>query len=80
MSWTAVRSFETARRDVPVEWLIRSPNGELEVTLANAGMELRAPAGEGPVLPVDGLFQVTGSVVLGGDSLEVRGLHRHVQG
>ena len=80
MSWTTVRSFETARRDVPVEWLIRSPNGELEVTLANASMELRAQEGQGPVLPVDGLFQVTGSVVLGGESLEARGLVRHVQG
>jgi hypothetical protein len=79
MVWSAVRSFEAARRDVPVEWRIRSLNGEMEVTIASAGMELRAPAGEGPVLPVDGLFQVTGSVVLAGDSLEVWGLVRHVQ-
>ena len=80
MTWSAVRSFEAARRDVPVEWRIRSLNGELEVTLASAGMDLRAVAGEGPRLPVEGLFQVTGSIVLGGDSLEVRGLVRHVQG
>ena len=78
--WSSVRSFEEARRDVPVGWEIRSLNGELEVTLASAGMELRAVAGEGPILPVDGLFQVTGLVVLAGDSLEVRGLVRHVQG
>jgi hypothetical protein len=80
MTWSAVRSFEAARRDVPVEWQIRSLNGELEVTLTSAGMDLRAVAGEGPRLPVEGLFQVTGSIVLGGDSLEVRGLVRHVQG
>ena len=80
MVWSSVRSFEEARRDVPVEWEIRSLNGELEVTIASAGMELRAVEGEGPILPVDGLFQVTGVVVLAGDSLEVRGLVRHVQG
>ncbi len=80
MVWSAVRSFEEARRDVPVEWHIRSLNGGLDVTIANAGMDLRAVAGEGPILPVHGLFQVTGSVVIAGDSLEVRGLVRHVQG
>ena len=89
--WRSVMSFEEARRDVPVEWQIRSLSGDLQITLASAGldgddacrvcgMELRAVAGEGPILPVDGLFQVTGSIVLDGDSLEVRGLVRHVQG
>ena len=78
--WRSVRSFEEARRDVPDEWELRSPNGNLVVTLVNAGMELRVAAGEGPILPVDGVFQVTGTVVLAGDSLEVRGLVRHVQG
>ena len=79
VEWSSVRSFEEARRDVPVEWLVRSSDGELELILTSAGMELQAHDGEGPILPVDGLFQVTGSVVLAGDSLEVRGLVRHVQ-
>jgi hypothetical protein len=78
--WSAVRSFEEARRDVPVQWEIQSLDGDLHLTLASAGMRLQAGTGEGPVLPVDGLFQVTGLVVLDGDSLEVRGLVRHVQG
>ncbi len=78
--WSSLRSFEEARRDVPDQWQIRSLNGDLEVNLTNAGMELRAAEGVGPILPVDGLFQVTGSVVLHGDTLEVRGLVRHVQG
>ncbi len=81
MIWLSVRSFEEARRDVPVEWEIRSPDGELVVTLASApGMELQRREGEGPSYPVDGLFLVTGSVILAGESLEVRGLVRHVQG
>ena len=79
VTWNSVRSFEEARRDVPVEWVLWSPDGEIELTLASAGMELRAEGGEGPILPVNGLYQVTGSVVLAGDSLEVRGLVRHIQ-
>jgi len=42
-------------------------------------MELRTGAGEGPLLPVEGLYQVSGSLVLAGDSIEVRGLVRHLQ-
>ncbi len=82
VEWSSVRSFEEARRDVPVEWEIRSLGslgGDLELTLVSAGMELRAEEGAGPILPVNGLYQVTGWAVLAGDSLEVRGLVRHVQ-
>ena len=82
VEWSAVRSFEEARRDVPVEWEIRSIgslDGGVQISLASAGMELRAESGAGPILPVTGLYQVTGWAVLDGDSLEVRGLVRHVQ-
>ena len=82
VEWTSVRSFEEARRDVPVEWKIRSLGSldrGVEITLASAGMELRAEEGPGPILPVSGLYQVTGWAVLAGDSLQVRGLVRHVQ-
>jgi hypothetical protein len=94
VEWSAVRSFEQARRDVPVAWEIESSGGGvleggMTLSLASAGMEpgtnglgsgvVQAQPGQGPILPVDGLFQVTGSVVIAGDSLEVRGLVRHVQ-
>ena len=77
--WSSVRSFEEARRDVPVAWTIRSADGELDVTLRSTGMELRAGIGAGPLLPVEGLYQVAGEIVIGGDTLQVRGLVRHVQ-
>jgi len=80
VEWSAVRSFEEARRDVPVGWEISTPDPAFSLSLASAGMELRAGAGEGPLLPVEGLYQVSGSLVLDGDSLEVRGLVRHLQG
>ncbi len=83
VEWSAVRSFEEARRDVPVEWEIRSlgslDGGGVELKLVSAGMDLRAEEGAGPILPVNGLYQVTGWAILAGDSLEVRGLVRHVQ-
>ena len=82
VEWSSVRSFEEARRDVPVEWGIRSLgslDGGVELMLASTGMELRAEEGAGPILPVNGLYQVAGWAVLAGDSLEVRGLVRHVQ-
>ena len=40
VTWNSVRSFEGARRDVPGEWGLRSPNGEVELTIASTGMEL----------------------------------------
>ena len=79
VEWSAVRSFEEARRDVPVGWGIRTPNGDLALSIASAGMELHAGPGEGPLLPVEGLYQVSGWLSLAGDSLEVRGLVRHLQ-
>ena len=79
VEWTSVRSFEEARRDVPVAWGIRSVDGDMEITLASIGMDLQAGEGEGPLLPISGLFQVAGSLAIGGDTLDVRGLVRHVQ-
>ena len=79
VEWSSVRSFEAARRDVPVAWTIRSADGKLDVTLRSTGMELRAGVGAGPLLPVEGLYQVSGEIVIDGDSLPVRGFVRHVQ-
>ncbi len=79
VEWSFVRSFEEARRDVPVAWELRSSDGAVSLSLASSGMELRAVPGAGPLLPVEGLYQVSGTVVMAGDSLDVRGLVRHVQ-
>jgi hypothetical protein len=79
VEWSTVRSFEEARRDVPVGWELNTPDRTLALSLVSAGMELRTGAGEGPLLPVEGLYQVSGSLVLAGDSIEVRGLVRHLQ-
>lgn len=77
--WTETRSFERARRDVPVEWSIASDDGALEGTLSSVAMQLTAGDGAGPILPVDGLFRVGGTLMIDGDSYDVRGVLRHIQ-
>ena len=79
VEWTETRTFEPARRDVPIAWLITSSDGTLEGTLSSAAMQLTATDGDGPILPVDGLYQVRGRLTLDGDAYDVRGVLRHIQ-
>lgn len=79
VEWTAVRAFQQARRDVPVQWSLRSPTGDLVGTLEVVTSEITAGPGEGPLLPVDALFQVRGTIEIDGAELPVRGLFRHLQ-
>jgi hypothetical protein len=77
--WREVRAFEPARRDVPVEWGVRSPDGTLGGELAAATFSLEAGEGEDPVLPVSGLFRLTGTLVLDGRDFPVEGFLQHRQ-
>ncbi len=77
--WTETRAFEKARRDVPVAWSLRSSDGELQGTLSVESAQVQAGEGEGPLLPVDALFEVSGTVQIGESVYPVRGLFRHVQ-
>ena len=73
-------AFEPARREVPMSWTIQSQGGELGGSLNVVAPFLEAGEGEGPLLPVRGLFQIAGTVTLNGRSFPVRGLLRHKQG
>ncbi|MBW3533866.1 MAG: hypothetical protein KY453_01400 [Gemmatimonadetes bacterium] len=79
VSWSEARAFERARRDVPVEWRARSSDGELVAVLNVRSAQLQAGEGEGPLLPVDALFEIEGTVTIGGIEYPVRGIHRHLQ-
>ena len=79
VEWTETRAFERARRDVPVAWSFASADGALVGTLSTVAMHLTVRAGPGPILPVEGLFQVSGTLTIDGDSYEVRGVLRHLQ-
>jgi len=79
LAWSEVRSFEPARRDVPMSWEIQSTEGDLVGSLTTMAPFLEVMEGEGPMLPVDALFQVAGTLTLGGEDFPVRGFIRHVQ-
>jgi hypothetical protein len=79
LAWDEVRAFEPARRDVPLEWELTSPEGDLTGHLSSTASFLEVVDGEGPVLPVDGLFQVSGTLTLAGGEYPVRGFLHHRQ-
>ena len=79
VDWVETNAFQPARRDVPVSWTISSPDGELQGTLEVSSADVRAGQGSGPVLPVQALFEVEGTVTIEGRTFPVRGLFRHEQ-
>ena len=77
VDWVETNAFQPARRDVPVSWTISSPEGDLQGTLEVSSADVRAGQGSGPVLPVQALFEVEGTVTIEGRTFPVRGLFRH---
>jgi len=79
LEWAEVRSFEQARRDIPVRWTLRSQDGELTGDLHSVAQHLSTGEGEGPLLPVKALFQIEGEIRHLGDTVGVVGILRHRQ-
>lgn len=79
LAWGDTRSFERARRDIPVGWRFRSGDGELMGEIEFVSAHLQAIAGEGPILPVLGVHEVAGHVTVGGIRVAVKGFLRHHQ-
>ncbi|MFP3947506.1 MAG: hypothetical protein ACLFWG_02150 [Longimicrobiales bacterium] len=80
VDWSETRAYEPARRDVPAAWRFRAtgPGGpEISGSFSSRSAQLAAGSGEGPVLPVDALFIVSGTIVLEGSEYPVQGLYRH---
>ncbi len=77
--WSQRRSFEPARRDIPAAWDLRDPGRSLRGNLLVEAVFLEAGEGEGPILPVEGLLQVRGTVSVDGRGYPVRGIFRHIQ-
>ncbi len=78
--WSELIAFEPARRDVPTSWAIRTEEGDLDGQLTAVSPFLEAGEGDGPVLPVLGLFEVAGTLSFAGGNYPVRGIIRHSQG
>jgi hypothetical protein len=79
LTWSETRAFEPARRDVPMAWDIRGTGTEVAGSLTAVAPFLEAGTGEGPVLPVKALYQVSGTLSLGGIEYPVQGMIRHNQ-
>lgn len=80
VEWTESRAYEPARRDVPGAWRFVSsgPGGpQISGSFSSRSSQLTTGSGEGPVLPVDALFIVSGTVELEGSEYPVQGLYRH---
>ncbi len=80
LDWAESRPFDRARRDVPVSWTLRSSEGELSGVMEVRSAQLNTLEGSGPLLPIDGLIQVAGTLVIRGVEYPVRGVVRHQQG
>jgi hypothetical protein len=79
VEWPEVRPFEEARRDVPVRFRLSAPAGGLSAELEVVSSWIEAGPGEGPILPLEGFFQVRGELELQGEAFAVVGAVRHVQ-
>ena len=79
VSWMETRAFERARRDVPVGWRVTSGDGEMAVDLSVQTAHIEAGQGAGPLLPVEALFEVSGTLRVAEATYPVRGLVRHFQ-
>lgn len=79
LPWSETRAFEPARRDVPMSWDIVSEDGGFDGSLDTVSPFLEVGEGEGPRLPVDALYEVSGVLILNGNAFPVQGMIRHRQ-
>ena len=81
VDWAEVTAFQPARQDIPVSWTLSSsdPGSPLEGVLQAQSAQIPAGEGPGPLLPVDALFLVGGTLRLDGRTFPVHGLFRHTR-
>ena len=79
ITWAETRSFERARRDIPVLWRFESPDGGLSGELRSVSAHHQTLDGSGPVLPVLAVYEVDGHVLVNDSRVAVKGFLRHAQ-
>ncbi|MXV95483.1 MAG: hypothetical protein F4Y07_13300 [Gemmatimonadetes bacterium] len=77
--WQETRTFERARRDVPVLWRIDAAEPDLSGEFEAVSSHLHTPPGTGALLPVFGVYEVRGHVDLETGRIDVAGFLRHFQ-
>lgn len=79
VDWSETRSFERARRSVPVLWRFESEDGQLSIEFEAISSHLQTLEGDGAILPALGVYEVAGTVTIDEEVSEVRGFFRHLQ-
>jgi hypothetical protein len=77
--WTGSRDFEPARRPVPDGWTWVSPDSAFSGELLIRSSHMEAVEGSGPILPVEAVFEVEGTVTVEDREFPVYGVVRHTQ-
>jgi len=77
IDWVQMSAYQPARRDLPVSWTLSSPNTSVIGTLEVLTSEIITGTESGPVLPVQALFEVVGTISIDSLSFPVRGLFNH---
>lgn len=79
VDWAEVTAFQPARQDIPTSWTVASTRNDLTGVLQVQSAHVQPGPGEGPLLPVDALFLVGGTLRVEGRTYPVRGLFRHTR-
>ncbi|MDE2980478.1 MAG: hypothetical protein OXU74_04705 [Gemmatimonadota bacterium] len=79
VSWGETRSFERARRDIPVLWRFRSSDGSLRGEFQSVSAHHLTLDANSPILPVLGVYEVEGMVSTDDNRVAVKGFLRHQQ-
>ena len=79
VTWDETRSFERARRDIPVLWRFRSSDGSLRGEFQSVSAHHLTLDAASPILPVLGVYEVDGTVSTDDSRVAVKGFLRHQQ-
>jgi len=77
MEWRRTEAFPPARRDIPVEWEVRSTDGSIAGSLEAVSAEMQPGEGPGPLLPVRALLEVVGTISTRDGDFPVHGIVVH---
>lgn len=79
VAWPEMRTFERARRDVPVVWTIASTDPDLSGRFEAVSSHQHTMRGSGARLPALGVYEIAGYVTIDTERIEVKGFLRHLQ-
>ncbi len=77
VDWLRTEAFPPARRDIPVEWSIRSDDRSIAGELEAVSAEIQPGEGPGPLLPVRALYEVVGELRTTDGDFRVHGIVVH---